>query len=128
MERKYGVRKLKKSVENYFADCDEANSRSKKGIAKPYTMSGMLFHIGLSKKELKKLCEDEKCRAVIDDAERKIEAFTEEKALSGELSNNASQCSLKYHFGWGEKDEKAESSHLGLITVTLSDEAKELAR
>lgn len=127
MKTKFSSKRLEKVVESYFDMCDELNAESKKGIAKPYTMSGLLFHIGLSKNELKKLCDDKKCKALIDAAERKIEAFIEEKALSGELSNNASQCSLKYHFGWGEKDEKNPDRQLGVLTVTLSDEARELA-
>ncbi|MBQ5644985.1 MAG: hypothetical protein IIV04_04715, partial [Bacteroidaceae bacterium] len=47
----------------------------------------------------------------------RIEAFTEEKALTGELSASAASNTLKYNFGWNEakNDEKKDT-----LTVVCS--------
>ena len=56
----------------------------------------------------------------------KIEAFIEENALAGRISANAAQNSLKYSFGWNEKEKVQEDGKS--ITVSLSEEAKDLAK
>ena len=61
-------------------------------------------------------------------AKARIEAFIEENALTGELSINAAANSLKYNFGWGEKQYKSEQQETGCVTVTLSPEAADLAK
>lgn len=119
---------LEKRIEEYFDRCDAINEENSKKIAKPYTMSGLLFHIGLSKHEFEELLSNKKYAEILKSAKSRIEAFIEEKALSGELSNNASQGSLKYYFGWGEKEKNENETEECKIFITMSDEARELSQ
>lgn len=119
---------LQQRIDSYFVYCDSFNENDKCEIIKPYTLSGLLSHIGITKKEFDRLLTVKKYEKMLWSAKAKIEAFIEENALTGELSCNASLNSLKYYFGWGEKSEKGEESCTKHITVTLSDEMREIAR
>ena len=124
---------LEKRIEQYFDECDARNAgitekKKDEKIPKPYTMSGLLYHIGLTKKEFETLMAKKNFAPVLKSAKARIEAFIEEKALSGELSNNASQGSLKYYFGWGEKDGCMQDDEKRIIHISLSDETRELAK
>ncbi len=119
---------LEERVEEYFKLCDSINEADSKKIVKPYTMSGLLYHIGLTKHEFDQLSQVKKYSDLLRSARARIEAFIEEKSLSGELSINASQGSLKYYFGWGEKGEITDGTKTQIIQVSLSDEARELAK
>ncbi len=121
---------LKERIESYFDECDAVNSTDSKKVLKPYTMSGLLYHIGLTKAQFDVLSQNRKYRQLLQDASGRIRAFIEEKSLSGDLSVNASQASLKYYFGWGEKSTDTDCDgrgETGTVTVLLSDEAKEIA-
>lgn len=119
---------LQEKISDYFLLCDAANE-GKKDIVKPYTLSGLLCHTGLSREEFERLSRIKRHEGIFKRAMAKIEAFIEENMLTGTLSCNASLNSLKYNFGWGERDsadeEKAKGQH---ITVTLSPDMCELAR
>lgn len=118
---------LEDRINDYFLLCDGVNEEHA-DMVKPYTLSGLLCHIGISRQELEKLCASRKYGKVMQNAKTKIEAFIEENALTGELSCNASANSLKYNFGWGENKDKGEIGSPKHITVTLSPEMSELAR
>ena len=122
---------LEKDIESYFNVCDGINASfpDSKKIPKPYTMSGLLYHTGLSKTEFEILSEKGKYSRLLLSAKARIEAYIEEKSLSGDLSSTASQTSLKYYFGWGEKDKEKDStcSDGRCFTVTLCEEAKQFA-
>lgn len=119
---------LEKKIEEYFLFCD-AENEGKKDIVKPYTLSGLLCHTGLTRAELERLSKIKRHEALFKRAEARIEAFIEENMLTGALSCNASLNSLKYNFGWGEKnDDDGEKSKGQHITVTLSPDMCELAR
>lgn len=119
---------LEEKINDYFLYCD-AENEGKKGIVKPYTLSGLLCYTGLTRSEFERLSKIKRHEALFKCAEAKIEAFIEENMLTGALSCNASLNSLKYNFGWGEKgdidEEKSKGQH---ITVTLSPDMCELAR
>ena len=121
--------KLEQDIEAYFALCDGINGvcADSKKIPKPYTMSGLLYHTGLSKKEFDALSVKGKYSRLLLGAKARIEAYIEEKSLSGDLSSTASQTSLKYYFGWGEKEKDEASTDGRSFTVTLCEEARELA-
>ncbi len=118
---------LETRISDYFLLCDALNEQKKK-IIKPYTLSGLADYIGISRRELERLALVKRYEKLIQAAKTKIEAFIEEKALTGELSSNASSNSLKYNFGWGEKKEDNEEASCKSITLTLSPEMAELAR
>ena len=111
------IAEIKKSYE-----CD------KKKIVKPYSMSGFLYHTNLTKKEFEKLSGTRRFKDILKNAALKIEAYIEEKSLTGELSINASQASLKYYFGWGDKEVHTDTEVSRTLKVALSDDAKELAQ
>ena len=113
-------------IGEYFRLCDELNE-GKKNIIKPYTMSGLLSYCGISRSEFDALRENKRYTKALGKANGKIEAFIEENMLTGALSCNASLNSLKYNFGWGEKQLKDEGDEAKSITVTLSPEIRELA-
>ena len=118
---------LEERIRDYFLYCDAVNE-SQGEIVKPYTLSGLLCYIELSRQEFEKLSRIKRHEKLISGAKAKIEAFIEENALTGELSINAAANSLKYNFGWGEKHDKNEEMQSGKVTVILSPETESLAR
>lgn len=119
---------LEEKIEEYFGICDGVNLSNEKKIIKPYTMSGLLCHLGITKQEFDELLRKKQYAKVLRRASGRIEAYIEEKSLTGELSINASQGSLKYYFGWGAKEEVQTSGEGAVIKVLLSDETKRLAQ
>ena len=124
--KKRRIQEYAEAAEHYFAVCDEANSQCepKMPLAKPYTLSGLLCCLGISRKAFFALEGTRDGRVFVNHVLTKIEAFIEENALSGRLSASAAQSSLKYSFGWGDKERDGEDEK---ITVTLTPEARRLA-
>ena len=118
---------LEEKINDYFLYCDTINESGKE-IIKPYTLSGLLCYIGISRQEFEKIASTKRYEKLICRAKAKIEAYIEEKALTGELSISAATGSLKYNFGWGEKMYKSEPTQSGEISVVLSPETENLAR
>lgn len=118
---------LEQRINDYFLYCDAVNE-SREEIVKPYTLSGLLCYIGISRQEFEKISKTKRHQRLISRAKSKIEAFIEENALTGELSINAATNSLKYNFGWGEKADRGESDEHGPLTVVLSPETAEIAK
>ncbi len=99
----YDFSAISSGIDAYFAECDSKNEGAKEGkILKPYTLSGLICHLGLGKNEYHKLCQKKKYAHLFDAARARIEAFTEEYALTGALSASAAANTLKYNFGWFE--------------------------
>lgn len=123
---KKGKEHLESLIESYFELCDRQNSlgADKKNTkpAKPYTLSGLLFHLDMSAKELDELCESRGIMKIVSSAKRRIEAYIEENALNGNLSSTAAFNSLKEHFGWSLKD-GANEENTG-FSVELCEEAE----
>ncbi|MBE6680878.1 MAG: hypothetical protein E7600_01155 [Ruminococcaceae bacterium] len=118
---------LEQRINDYFLYCDAVNE-SKEEMVKPYTLSGLLCYIGISRQEFEKISKTKRYQKLISRAKSKIEAFIEENALTGELSISAATNSLKYNFGWGEKADRNESEEHGPLTVVLSPETQEFAK
>ena len=120
-------RDLETKIGDYFLYCDSINEGKTK-LQKPYTMSGFLCYVGLTMSEFERLSQIKRHKALLESAKAKIEAFIEENALTGSLSCNASLNSLKYYFGWGEKQDKKSESEENDISISLSPEMTSLAR
>jgi hypothetical protein len=116
---------IKNGIEAYFAKCDEENDGIK--IKKPYTMSGLLCELGMTRTQLEKLSSKPKYSQMFMRAMAKIEAFTEEYALTGALSASAAANSLKYNFGWGEPKDKGDCDEQRSIKIILDGELPRLA-
>ena len=123
---KKGRELLARNIESYFSLCDRANSAEQDKKAqkpmKPYTLSGLLYHLDLSAGELETLCETRQLSRLISGAKRRIEAYIEENALNGNLSSAAAFNSLKEHFGWNTKGSEAEENEG--FSVELSGDAE----
>ena len=119
------VEAYRRKAEAYFAACDSLNTASSGGkmIPKPYTLSGLLCELSLTREQFKSLAKSRKGRAFVNWAMLKIETFIEENALSGSIAATAAANSLKYNFGWNEKPE--EDTDKGVL-VTLTGEAEKL--
>ena len=115
----------KRAAKKYFTECDKANSEcsEKAPFAKPYTLSGLLCALELTREEFLSLSKSREGKKFTDAALMKIESFIEENALSGRLSSSAAQSSLKYSFGWNDREKQTDRRN---ITVSLSEEARTL--
>ena len=112
-------------AQEYFDYCDRVNSscEPKAPLSKPYTLTGLLCALGLTREAFYCLEKTREGRRFVEYALMKIEAFIEENALSGRLSASAAASSLKYSFGWNEKDKLHEEE---TVKICLSDEVKRL--
>ena len=119
---------LEKRMQNYFDYCDALNEQDSKKIVKPYTVSGMLCYIGITKEEAKRLSQKKKYEHIFSTAMARIESCLEENSLNGNLSSNASMNYLKYHFDWCEKQPQEENENMRSITVYMSGDVQGLAR
>ncbi len=121
---KKGAAALEQKINEYFLECDRMNGDDKKA-QKPYTLSGLLFHLGMSQEELLSLCESRLHRRIINNAKLRIEAFIEENALNGRLASTAAINSLKYNFGWSDK--KPDEQSYGGLSIVLEGDAEKLS-
>ena len=122
------IAEMEKKINEYFLYCDSLNRENEKKIIKPYTLSGLLCYTGLTRKEFEKLLVRKRYADIINRALARIEAFTEEKALTGELSSSAASNTLKYNFGWNEvKSEDKNGSASGVLKIVLDGELMKLA-
>lgn len=121
MKKSERLEHYRRKAENYFALCDRENDGcdAKSGLAKPYTLSGLLCALDLTKDEFYALEKSSKGKKLVRYVLMKIEAFIEENALSGRLSANFAQSTLKNSFGWGEKP----AAEVPSVSVTVCDEA-----
>lgn len=119
---------IENKISKYFDECDALNGDGKK-LVKPYTLSGLICSLGVTRSEFEKLMKNKKYSEKLYGAKAKIEAFIEENALIGGLSANAAANSLKYNFGWGEKTNAEEigASARSLI-ISLDRDAEVFAR
>ena len=125
-KKKSSLYDIERRICAYFDVCDTYNAEAKKTV-KPYTLSGLLSFTGISRSEFFSMSDTRTRRKVFENAMARIEAFIEEKALTGELSCNASLNSLKYNFGWGERRE-GETEETKGYSVKLSKELSDIAR
>ena len=119
---------LEQKIKNYFDYCDEQNSAGGE-IVKPYTLSGLLSFLSITRDEFSRLLKMRKYSRTLYGAMAKIEAYIEENSLTGGLSINASANSLKYNFGWGDRQTENKSDDVRQdIVINLSDTAGEYAK
>ena len=92
---------LTDAAERYFAACDAANADQKK-IVRPYTLSGLLYALGIDRDTFNRLRAKRKYADILNAARARIEAYLEENTLCGNLSATAAMGTLKCHFGWAD--------------------------
>ena len=122
---KKGRLALAEKISDYFLLCDRQNTmlsdKKNPKPAKPYTLTGLLYHLDMSESELEELCTSRGVRKMVSSAKRRIEAYIEENALNGSLSSTAAFNSLKEHFGWSLKIVEDENKG---FTVELCEDAE----
>lgn len=110
---------FRRKINEYFNKCDAAEfspaclackdgcgekcpSCLKKRI--PYTLSGLCFSLGLTKRKFLSL-KTNKC--LCDDVEMallRLERYVEESGYSGVMNGTLATAVLRENFGWGEED------------------------
>lgn len=125
---------VQEKIDEYFALCDSINAASadKNGkkeerLKKPYSLSGLLCYLEVTRGEFEKMAENKRYRKLILRTLARIEAFTEENALIGALSASAAAGSLKYNFGWGRTSESTADSGSRSIRIVLDEDMMRLA-
>ena len=120
-------------TKKYFDECDAVNERARQEnekklfIPKPYTVSGLIYSLGITRREFETLTTKPKFSFLLE-AKARIEAFIEENSLNGGLSGTASSSSLKHDFGWGRDNDDEDMGEIRYLEVKLSDEAGRFAQ
>ncbi len=116
---------LANSIEDYFAKCDETAERVilKSGSVSyrqtPYTLAGLSERLGISQQVIRQKAESKgPIGRLFASAMRRIERYTVERALLGELQYSVAAMLLR-DLGSGEKLPPEEDS--GKIVIVLED-------
>lgn len=109
----------------YFQDCDNtvvfssvcASCKKEEGCldckkrrTKPYTLSGLCFALGITKRQFKELKTNKCFCDSVEMALLKIEAHIEENCMSGNFTSTFALAILKENFGFGEGDGEKDFS------------------
>ena len=109
------VEDMQRDIEKYFAECDEKQ--------KPYTVSGLAYALGTTRRTLLDYQEKDEFSHTIKKAKTKIELFNEEMLYSKDVSTTGVIFNLKNNYGWKDKQEiEAEVSSEVKIKIDLIDD------
>lgn len=109
------VEDMQIDIEQYFAECDENG--------KPYTVSGLAYALGTTRRTLLDYQEKNEFSHTIKEAKAKIERFNEEMLYSRDVSTTGVIFNLKNNYGWKDKQEiEAEVTNSVNINIELSDD------
>ena len=109
------VEDMQKDIEQYFAECDEKQ--------KPYTVSGLAYALGTTRRTLLDYQEKDEYSHTIKSAKAKIERFNEEMLYSKDVSTTGVIFNLKNNYGWKDKQEiEAEINSDMNIHIELTDD------
>lgn len=107
------VELFQKKVDDYFNMCDEKE--------KPYTMSGLAYHLDLDRKSLLNYSKNEKFFPTIKKAKQKVEMMLEEQLYR--LGNNSGVIfNLKNNFGWIDKVDYDNNDELNKLDKILEEQ------
>ena len=121
----------------YFNDCDNtvifsavcASCKKEDGClvcnkrrTRPYTLSGLCFALGITKRQFKDLKTNKCFCDAVEMALLKIEAYIEENCMSGNVNGTFALAVLKENFGFGEGESDAE------ISISFAEDAERFAR
>ena len=109
------VEAMQNDIEKYFAECDE------KG--KPYTVSGLAYALGTTRRTLLDYQEKDEFSHTIKTAKAKIERFNEEMLYSKDVSTTGVIFNLKNNYNWKDKQEiEADVKNEVTINIELTDD------
>jgi hypothetical protein len=118
--------KLEEKINAYFDWCDSQTRdvpQSRGGIKvvyKAYTIGGLCLYLGISKDTFSEYAKRPEFAETIKKARTRVETWTEEHAIMGDVNPLFSIFSLKHNFDWKDKREFEHSGNLSL-TATLKD-------
>lgn len=116
---------IQSAIRAYFADCDrpraEEGGKPQKSVCRktPYTLAGLAAAVGVDRERIKAIAQkpgNGKLSALFRDALRRIERYTVEGALLGELQLSVAQMLLA-DMGYGVKPSESEKSEALVITM-----------
>lgn len=109
------VEEMQNDIEKYFAECDEKQ--------KPYTVSGLAYALGTTRRTLLDYQEKDEYSHTIKSAKAKIEMFNEEMLYSKDVSTTGVIFNLKNNYNWKDKQEiEAEVNSDMTIRIELTDD------
>lgn len=117
---------IKRRTAEYFADCDATAERVslKSGLTSirqiPYTLAGLAEALGVDKRAILQFCQggpDGSKKAILCGALRRIERYTVERLLMGELTGSAASLLLK-DLGIGASEQTEDG---GRIQIVMDD-------
>jgi hypothetical protein len=88
---------MKIKIDEYFECCKHEH--------RPYTISGLCLHLGMTRETLRMYENDEIFSDTIKAAKCRVENYIEEKSLTGEINTTASIFNLKNNFGWSDRQD-----------------------
>jgi hypothetical protein len=111
---------LEAAIQEYFDSCfikatdDEGRTYDKQ--IRPFTMTGLAYHLGITRRTLLNYGEDERFFRTITRAKTRIEMYAEEQLFRNQGKTNGVQFNLKNNFGWEDK-KKQEIEGEGLVQI-----------
>ena len=119
------AKRLGERIQDYFSVCDEtteelAGRNGRSGTRRlPYTLAGLAEHVGMPKAALLSLARGRGPRAeAVAAALRRIERYTVERALLGELSSSVTAMLLS---DLGVTASRADDGDEGRIVIIMED-------
>lgn len=119
------------AVEGYFNACDATRERIvlKSGAITyyqtPYTVAGLAAHLQMDRQELERYCaggypgrNKKRVQQLLRTAIARVERYTVERALLGELHNGVAGMLLK---GWGYGESDASANNANEVVVVMDD-------
>ena len=126
MAARRNAQTLRASIDAYFAACDDTAERVtlKNGSVScrqtPYTLAGLAEHLGVPQAEIRRRAEQRggSVSKAYADALRRIERYTVERALLGELQYSVAAMLLR---GLGDGEKLPPAADDGSIVIVLED-------
>lgn len=116
---------LEKEIEIYFKCCDNENEKNQPKFTKPYTLSGLCYHLGICREDIDVLLTNIKSKHIVQNASLRIENFIEENLLNGKISASSGVIALKYNFNWTDKSHKDKNDGETYIDFGMNPEYSE---
>lgn len=124
------VQKFYNGVRGYIELCNVQSREveTKKGvqfIEKPFTLSGLCIHLGITRQKFTALCRKEEYKEICELAKLIAENYLEENMLNGKINPIATIFTLKNNFGWKEQQANEEQKDIVVNIVAGAQAIKE---
>jgi len=122
-QMKYTPEQFEQGIIEYFRLVEEENKQRKLQRftgekLKPYTLSGICVHLGISRETWREYGHREEFARAIKQAKTIVENYVEEGLLNGTINAIGGIFNLKNNFGWVDKIELSTNQQPEKITPT----------